>query len=143
MTREPRLRPGPPRTWRTLLGLLVAVSIASHACTEPAAPPAPPTPAASAPHSTAPAVAVPEVPGRARNVLAEVQRRHGQPPPGYVGGRRFENRERRLPSGAYREYDVQPKVRGRDRGPERIVIDQRTGKAWYTGDHYRTFVPLN
>ncbi len=32
---------------------------------------------------------------------------------------------------------------GRGRDAERIVIEQRTGKAYYTGDHYRTFVPLN
>ena len=132
-------------TWRALarLGLLVAVAVAGHACAEPAAPPAPPTPVASAQPSTAPAVVSPEVPARVREVLVEVERRHGEPPPGYVGGRRFENRERRLPGGVYREYDVHPKIPGRDRGPERIVIDQRTGKAWYTGDHYRTFVPLN
>jgi ribonuclease T1 len=132
-------------TWRALalLGLLVAVAIASHACAEPAAPPAPPPPVASAQPSTAPSVAGPEVPAHARELLAEVERRHGEPPPGYVGGRRFENRERRLPRGVYREYDVHPKVPGQDRGPERIVIEQRTGKAWYTGDHYRSFVPLN
>jgi ribonuclease T1 len=131
-------------TWRalTLLGLLVAVALASHACAEPAAPPAPSPPVASTP-STAPAVAAPDVPAHARDVLAEVERRHGEPPPGYVGGRRFENRERRLPRAVYREYDVHPKAPGRDRGPERIVIDQRSGKAWYTGDHYRTFLPLN
>jgi ribonuclease T1 len=26
---------------------------------------------------------------------------------------------------------------------ERIVIEQRTGKAYYSGDHYRTFIPMN
>jgi guanyl-specific ribonuclease Sa len=132
-------------TWRllALLGLLVVVAIAGHACAEPAAPPAPSPPGASAQQSTAPAVAAPEARAHAREVLAEIERRHGEPPPGYVGGRRFANRERRLSRGAYREYDVHPKIPGRDRGPERIVIEQRTGKAWYTGDHYRTFVPLN
>ena len=45
--------------------------------------------------------------------------------------------------GRYREYDVNPKIRGRSRDAERIVIEQHTGKAYYTGDHYRTFVPLN
>ena len=45
--------------------------------------------------------------------------------------------------GRYREYDVHPKVPGKNRGAERIVIDQRTGKAYYTADHYRTFVPMN
>ena len=63
--------------------------------------------------------------------------------PGYIGGRDFQNRERRLPRGRYREYDVNPKIRGRARDAERLVIEQRTGKAYYSGDHYRTFIPLN
>lgn len=82
------------------------------------------------------------VPRKAREVLEDVQKRSGEPPPGYVGGRSFENRERRLPRGTYREYDVNPRVRGENRGPERILIEQKTGKAYYTGDHYRTFVPI-
>ena len=53
------------------------------------------------------------------------------------------NRERQLPSGRYREYDIHPLVPGGNRGAERIVVDQRSGKAYYTGDHYRTFVPMN
>ena len=84
-----------------------------------------------------------EIPGKARAVLAEIQKRNGEPPPGYVGGRTFSNRERRLPRGSYREYDVNPKKSGRNRGTERIVIEQRTGKAYYTRDHYETFTPMN
>lgn len=80
--------------------------------------------------------------GRAREVLAAIEARDGAPPPGYVGGREFHNRERRLPAGRYREYDVHPRVPGRDRGPERLVVDRAAGRAYYTGDHYRTFVPL-
>ena len=82
-------------------------------------------------------------PPKAIDLLSALNERHGVPLPGYVGGREFKNRERRLPRGRYREYDVNPKVRGRPRDAERIVIEQRTGKAYYTGDHYRTFVPLN
>jgi ribonuclease T1 len=82
-------------------------------------------------------------PLKAHEILQAVQKRHGDPLPGYVGGRIFQNRERRLPSGRYREYDVNPKVPGRNRGSERVVIEQRTGKAYYTGDHYVTFIPLN
>ena len=82
------------------------------------------------------------VPQRARDVLAEIERRNGEPPPGHVGGRTFGNRERRLPRGSYREYDVNPKVPGKNRGTERIVIEQRTGKAYYTADHYQSFVPM-
>jgi ribonuclease T1 len=84
-----------------------------------------------------------EPPARARDVLALILRRHGEPPPGYTGGRVFQNREHRLPRGVYREYDVNPKVPGRDRGPERIVLEVRTGKAYYTDDHYRDFIPMN
>jgi ribonuclease T1 len=80
--------------------------------------------------------------GRAREMLAAIEERGGEPLPGYVGGREFHNRERRLPPGRYREYDVHPRVPGRDRGPERLVVDRATGRAYYTGDHYRTFVPL-
>ena len=80
---------------------------------------------------------------RAQEILKAIQIRCGDPLPGYVGGRIFQNRERRLPRGHYREYDVHPKTSGRNRGPERIVIEQQTGKAYYTGDHYVTFIPLN
>lgn len=83
------------------------------------------------------------VPATAYEVLAAIQRNGGKPPPGYVGGRTFMNRERRLPSGRYREYDIHPLVPGSNRGAERIVVDQRSGKAYYTSDHYRTFVPMN
>ncbi|MDC8448346.1 MAG: hypothetical protein LV473_08300 [Nitrospira sp.] len=82
-------------------------------------------------------------PQKADDLLKQLQERGGIPLPGYIGGRDFQNRERRLPRGSYREYDVNPKRQGRGRDAERLVIEQRTGKAYYTGDHYRTFVPLN
>jgi guanyl-specific ribonuclease Sa len=82
-------------------------------------------------------------PQRVYDLLAELQRRDGKPLPGYVGGQDFKNRERRLPRGRYREYDVNRKIPGRSRGAERLVIEQNTGKAYYTSDHYRSFVPLN
>ena len=83
------------------------------------------------------------IPKSARETLKALEARHGEPLPGYVGGRAFQNRERTLPRGRYREYDVHPKVAGKTRGAERIVIDQRTGKAYYTADHYRSFIPIN
>ena len=83
------------------------------------------------------------IPRKAQQVLKAIQDRQGDPPPGYVGGRTFQNRERRLPQGQYREYDVNPRIRGKNRGAERIVIERHTGKAYYTADHYRTFVPMN
>jgi ribonuclease T1 len=99
--------------------------------------PAPPGPTVVTPQADPAALA------RAREVLAAIEARGGAPLAGYVGGRAFNNRERRLPAGRYREYDVHPRVAGRDRGPERLVVEQITGRAYYTGDHYRTFVPLN
>jgi ribonuclease T1 len=82
-------------------------------------------------------------PPKAYDLLKRLEARGGIPLPGYIGGRDFQNRERRLPRGYYQEYDVNPKIRGRGRDAERIVIERRTGKAYYTGDHYRTFIPLN
>lgn len=82
-------------------------------------------------------------PQKAHDLLARLQVRDGKPLAGYIGGRTFQNRERLLPPGRYREYDVNPKIRGRSRDSERIVIEQDTGRAYYTGNHYRTFIPLN
>jgi len=83
-----------------------------------------------------------EAPQKARDLLQTIQERRGEAPPGYVGGRTFHNRERRLPKGRYREYDVNPTLPGRPRDGERIVIEQGTGQAYYTADHYRTFIPI-
>lgn len=59
-------------------------------------------------------------------------------------GATFQNREGRLPSksrGYYREFVVRtPGMRGV--GPQRLVVG-RDGDAWYTSDHYRSFVRLN
>jgi len=96
------------------------------------------SPAAAQDHA-----AVSMAPLKAQDLLKQLQERDGAPLPGYIGGRKFQNRERRLPLGRYREYDVNPKLRGRSRDAERLVIEQHTGKAFYTGDHYRTFIPLN
>jgi ribonuclease T1 len=83
------------------------------------------------------------IPGKALDTLRTVQRT-GAPPPGYVGGRVFKNAEGRLPAGGrYREYDVDPApgVGGR-RNAERLVVDESTGKAWYTDDHYGSFTEI-
>lgn len=146
-----------------LVLLAVALTLAAGALVVrqhpgPPAPIAPAGPAAERAPGRAPATTIAPAPpgsiagvpraepaalGRAREVLAAIEARGGAPLDGYVGGRTFNNRERRLPAGRYREYDVHPRVSGRDRGPERVVIEQTTGRAYYTGDHYRTFVPLN
>ena len=80
---------------------------------------------------------------KAKDLLEAIQQHEGKALPGYIGGGAFQNRERRLPRGHYREYDVNPKISGRSRDAERIVIEQDTGRAYYTGNHYRTFMPLN
>ena len=80
---------------------------------------------------------------KAKDLLEAIQQHEGKALPGYIGGGAFQNRERRLPPGHYSEYDVNPKIRGRSRDAERIVIEQGTGRAYYTGNHYRTFMPLN
>ena len=82
-------------------------------------------------------------PQKAYDLLVQLQARSGKPLPGYVGGREFQNRERRLPPGHYREYDVNPKIRGRSRDAERIVIEQDSGRAYYTDNHYRTFTQMD
>jgi ribonuclease T1 len=81
-----------------------------------------------------------EIPQKAIDVYTYALAHHA-PPAGYVGGRAWQNREKNLPrGGTYHEFDVNPKIRGHNRGPERVIIDYDTGKGWFTGDHYRTFV---
>ncbi|MEM6273499.1 MAG: ribonuclease domain-containing protein [Bacteroidota bacterium] len=54
------------------------------------------------------------------------------------GGKKFKNREGRLPSGlTYREYDVNP-YNGSERDAERLVRAD-DGRVWYTDDHYSSF----
>lgn len=113
--------------------------------------------AAGAP-TVAPTVAAAQPPGRdaslrtkALFVLAVVDST-GSAPEGYVGGRQFMNDSRggttalpyRDPAGrriVYHEYDVNPKVSGVDRGPQRLVVGD-DGSAWTTGDHYVTWKRL-
>jgi len=66
--------------------------------------------------------------------------------PGYKGGAAFKNADGALPdldrnggTITYREWDVNPYVKGVDRGPERLITGS-DGSAYYTGDHYRSFV---
>lgn len=90
-------------------------------------------------------------PARALRVLRTV-RQTGSPPRGYQGGRIYQNDGpaggQQLPKSdakgrpvAYREYDVNPKQPGVNRGPERLVVGSN-GSAYYTADHYRTFTPV-
>jgi RHS repeat-associated protein len=80
------------------------------------------------------------IPAKALRTL-DTARKTGSAPPGQTGGRMFKNHEGRLPSnGRYREYDVDPTpAAGGRRNAERIVVDEVSGRAWYTNDHYKTF----
>ncbi|GAB39825.1 MULTISPECIES: ribonuclease domain-containing protein [Gordonia] len=67
---------------------------------------------------------------------------------GTKGGTNFGNFEGRLPkktsSGkriTYTEWDVNRREAGRSRDAERIVTGS-DGSAWYTSDHYNTFVQI-
>jgi ribonuclease T1 len=86
-----------------------------------------------------------DVPTKALKVLKYV-REHSVVMDGYIGGRRFGNFENLLPkkdgSGRkinYQEWDVNPKVNGKNRGTERLITGS-DGKAYYTNDHYRSFL---
>lgn len=88
------------------------------------------------------------VPVNARAVAMSIKT-IGKAPPGNVGGADFQNREGLLPSSdalgravSYKEYDVNRKVAGVNRGTERIVAGS-DGKIYYTPDHYRSFVLMN
>jgi ribonuclease T1 len=87
------------------------------------------------------------VPTKALKVLKYV-RENGVAMDGYVGGRKFGNYENLLPkkdaSGRkinYQEWDVNPKIQGKNRGAERLVTGS-DGKAYYTDDHYGSFVEV-
>jgi ribonuclease T1 len=138
------------RRWMPLCALLLALLYASGMGSSPSSTEAerdlalgPGSSILTLPESSDPPSSLRGVPQKVYDLLPRLEERGGSPLPGYVGGREFQNRERRLPRGRYREYDVNPKIRGQSRDAERIVIEQRTGKAYYTGDHYRTFIPLN
>ncbi|HEV7380638.1 MAG TPA: ribonuclease domain-containing protein [Dyadobacter sp.] len=86
------------------------------------------------------------IPEKAYTLLAYI-RKNNTAPDGYVGGRRFGNYEKRLPQkdymnrpAKYREWDVNPKKQGKNRGAERLVTSEK--RAWYTRDHYETFEEL-
>jgi len=88
-----------------------------------------------------------DIPDYAIEVLQTV-RETGKAPKGYVGGRTFQNREKLLPKkGAkgqklkYKEWDVHRKVKGKNRGAERLVTGS-DDSAYYTSDHYRSFTKI-
>jgi ribonuclease T1 len=91
------------------------------------------------------------IPDKVTEVLRHIDARHSAPE-GYEGGRPFHNAgrdgEEALPRKdgdgrpiSYREWDVNPKVPGVNRGAERLVTGS-DGSAYYTNDHYRTFTKV-
>lgn len=88
-----------------------------------------------------------EIPSKVYDVL-EYVKENGKAKSGYVGGRTFQNREKRLPKQddqgqkiKYQEWDVNRKVQGKNRGAERMVTGS-DGRSWYTSDHYKTFTEI-
>jgi guanyl-specific ribonuclease Sa len=99
----------------------------------------------------APETAGAEIPQSARAVLNQVDE-SGGPLSGYKGGSTFANDGRAggqvlpqtTPGGdpiTYQEWDVNPYQKGVNRGAERLVTGS-DGSAWYTNDHYSTFVQV-
>jgi ribonuclease T1 len=87
------------------------------------------------------------VPAKVGKVLRYIDE-HQRAPEGYEGGRPFGNHEELLPKQdargrpiKYREWDVNPKMPGKNRGPERLVTGS-DGNAYYTPDHYRSFIKI-
>jgi ribonuclease T1 len=89
-----------------------------------------------------------KVPDYVVEVLTYI-RKNGEAPDGFVGGKEFQNREKRLPAKSsegkkvrYSEWDVHPKKQGQNRGPERLVTGS-DHSAYYTKDHYKTFIKVD
>lgn len=88
-----------------------------------------------------PEVSLANLPPEVRQTLALI--RQGGPFPYARDGTEFHNREKRLPPkppAYYREYTV-PTPGARDRGARRIVMGAQ-GEAYYTADHYRSFMRI-
>ncbi len=139
---------------KRITGLIALVLVAWLAMENPL----PFAPDPEAPTSTVPSNAGPIIPDVAvRDVDGRVAWRgdvdlgpaierieRGERDPHRNDGEVFSNRERRLPDrprGYYREFVVRtPGIR--HAGPQRLVIGRR-GEAWYTADHYRSFLRLD
>jgi guanyl-specific ribonuclease Sa len=133
------------------IALLIGAGILAPTATPSAATSSAGTPSAATSGAT-PSWAV-DLGGAEQKVLAvlDVIDRTGRAPDGYRGGTQFMNDGRDggqvLPrTGAdgkavtYREWDVNPYT-GANRGTERLVTGS-DGSAWYTDDHYDSFVRI-
>src|SRR5262245_39849047 len=86
---------------------------------------------------------------RAAYIALLYYERYQQAPPGFIPVKTFYVTNNQLPetddSGKaiiYIESDVSPSLPGINRGRQRIVIGSN-GIAYYTDDHYRTFIKIN
>ena len=80
------------------------------------------------------------------NIVEYARKNNGTPPVGFKGGKVYsnfpKNGEQKLPDGvAYREYDINPYIKGVNRGSERIVIGSDKS-IWYSFDHYKSFIRI-
>lgn len=89
--------------------------------------------------ASSPAYAIGTVPTAAYNVYYYAKGHNWSPPPNYKGGSRFYNRDGKLPNGHgyYKRYYIYPSP---TTSPRRIVINTQTKDAWYTPNHYESFV---
>lgn len=96
---------------------------------------------------TPPNASTDNIPAKVYKLLKYVNE-NNEAPAGYVGGRVFQNREQHLQARdennkkiRYQEWDVNPKKKGKNRGTERLITGS-DGRAWYTNDHYATFIEV-
>ena len=90
--------------------------------------------------------AIETIPDNAKEIANKIKANNGAPPQGYKGGKVYRNNPtgsaQRLPEGInYKEYDVNPYIKGQNRGVERIVIGD-DGSVWSTNNHYETFTKI-
>jgi ribonuclease T1 len=90
---------------------------------------------------------------RGAYILHDYVKKHNlTPPKGYKGGKIFRDRDGVLAGtiGAdtrdrlkpWREYDLYPMESGKPRRAERIVVGALHEAAFYSPDHYKTFLPM-
>jgi RHS repeat-associated protein len=96
---------------------------------------------------------IPMVTQNAKDYAAHLKKSGGIPKHGYKGGREFLNDGREksaiLPKTdvngnpiTYKEYDIHPNVKGKNRGKERLVL-RSDGSTYYSDDHYLNFVRID
>lgn len=81
------------------------------------------------------------IPPEAWSTLAIIDKT-GKPPAGFKGGTVFQNREGLLPKNvSYKEWDIARYQPGVNRGPRRLVTGNNNS-AYYTADHYASFIKM-